>query len=94
MKYTRIGCIDADDNGTDTYYRIDLQEDDDAIIDEACPTGATPEQVESYVQEKFLSEVYSEGRGPGRPFCHQVTILGDPFNDRQYVGIQHVRWDT
>jgi hypothetical protein len=93
MKYTRIGSVETGDPGSDVYYLIKLNEDDDAKLDSLHPLGATPEQVESFVAGGFAMTTYIEG-SVGQQFCHSTTLLSFPYDDRKFVGIQHVRWDV
>lgn len=86
MKHELIGRINHGIDGSDFYYLLTLDEEDDP--------NTTPDQALSYVESVFYLRSHETCKRPGGRFCRSVLVSPKQWSDTEFIGIAQVRFDV
>ena len=87
MNITKIGAIEHGIDGTDTFFLVEMTE-------EECDEYVTAEARLEYVQNKVLSGVYRPCTRPGGSFCGSVLVSPKQYSDTAFICIAESRYDN
>lgn len=79
MKIEKIGVIPLGVEGSDEYLLINT--------DEAC----IPAKVKRDLLERYYKDTTQEAGGY---YCHRVTVMEHPYQENEFVGVVHHRYDV